>query len=406
MVLFRHAQIQSAGISSDRGLPAPPVRIWFSMCRISESKRWQLLLELVAADIRLCAMKPRTREAKKSLFQQAPLVKNSLRLALWVCGTAAGIGLAENLLPNPKFDEVANQPAGWQLVGSTGQRLPNAHENRSALMVKGNGKSQTFWRTEPITLKPNSLYRFNFFGRWERANPEGGALAGPSTINRDFLLTETWARYSYVFSAPSSDAPKDFVRLGEWHVSGSVYFADAALSPVSATFRRIAPGIELGESESVQGGTYRFKPNFKGIGANYHRPLNVNRAAFNTDRWVFYSGSEVIYRLGVKGGGQARAKVDTSLNYHASGSLHVDASRDRTNWVSLAMCDGQRRSASVELPADLFPSDELFVRLSCRGTNSSLQVNAFEYESRLTKPPPDGEGLTTFADIAPGASEK
>ena len=325
-------------------------------------------------------------------------------MTVWVCGIVAVIGLAQNLLPNPKFEEGANQPAGWQLVGTTGQRLLNAHQNRSALMVKGNGKSQTFWRSEPISLKANSLYRLNFFGRWERSNAEGAALVGPSTINRDFLLTENWARYSYVFSAPSADAPKDSVRLGEWHVSGSVYFAEPSLSPVSATFRRIAPDIELGESESVQGGTYRFKPNFKGVGANYHRPLNVNRATFNTDRWVFYPGSELIYRLGVKGGAQTQAKVNTSLNYHAGGSLHIEASRDRLNWVSLAMCDGQRRSVSVDLPEDLFPIDELFVRLSCRGTNASLQVHAFEYESRLNKPPPDGEGTTTFADIAPSGS--
>jgi hypothetical protein len=313
--------------------------------------------------------------------------------------------LAENILPNPKFDEGQNLPTGWKLVGTNGRRLPNARENQSALMVQGTGKSQTFWRSEPIVLKANSLYQLAFFARWQRVGTEGAAIAGPSTINRDFFLTESWARYGYVFSVPADDL-KDFVRLGEWRVSGSVYFSDAALSPVVASFRRIGPEVELGEGESIQAGTYRFRPKFNGLSANYHRPLHLNRAAFNTDRWVFYSGSEIIYRLGVKGCAQARAKVNTTLNYHSGGSLQVDASRDRTNWVSVATCDGQRRSAATDLPANLFPADEMFVRLSCRGTNANLQVNAFEYESRLTKPLPDGEGATSFADIASGGQGK
>jgi len=335
-----------------------------------------------------------------------PLFKYSLRLVLWICGTVSGICLAQNLLPNPKFEEGQNQPTGWKLVGTNGRRVPNAHENRSALMVQGNGKSLTFWRTEPIALQPNSLYRLNFAGRWECSNTDGSAVAGPSTINRDFPLTASWARYSYVFSAPTTEAPKDFVRLGEWHVVGSVYFADAALTPVVATFRRITPEVELGDGESIQSGIYRFKPNFKGIGANYHRPLDLNRADFNTDRWVFLPGSEIIYRLGAKGSLQIGAKVNVSLNDHTAGSLHVEAGHDRSNWVSLATCDGQRRNASVELPAQLFPVDELFVRLSSRGTDANLQVNAFQYESLMGNPPPNGEGATTFADIAPGEPGK
>ncbi len=336
---------------------------------------------------------------KKSFFRFQQPRNHSLRAALWIGGGAAGLCLAQNILPNPKFDEGQDQPAGWRLVGATGRRLPKAQEEKSALVVQGNGKTQTFWRTEPITLKPNSLYRFSFFGRWENSNAEGAAIAGPSTINRDFRLTGSWARYDFAFRSPADD-PKDFIRLGEWHVNGSVSFADAALLPVVATSRRIAPNLELGEGESIKGGAYRFKPSFKWNGANYHRPLLLNRAAFNTDRWVFFSGAEIIYRLGLTGCPQSQAKVRATLNYHAGGTLHLDASRDRTNWVSLATCDGERRDAAKELPSELFPADEIFLRLSCRGTNANLQVNAFEYESRLTKPLPDAEGATSFTETA------
>ena len=143
------------------------------------------------------------------------------RVTLWICGSAAGVCLAQNMLPNPTFDEGQDQPQGWSLVGPSGSRLLKAYGNRSVLMVEGNGKSQTFWRTEPISLKPDSLYRLSFLGRWERANAEGAAIAGLGTINRDFLPTGSWTRYSYVFSCPETKDSKDYVRLGEWHVSGS-----------------------------------------------------------------------------------------------------------------------------------------------------------------------------------------
>jgi hypothetical protein len=323
-----------------------------------------------------------------------------VRVILWIWGSAAGVCLAQNVLPNSNFDEGQDQPTGWSLVGASGRRLPNGYGNRSVLMVEGNGKSQTFWRTEPIPLKPDSLYRFSFLGRSERTDAQGAAMAGLGTINRDFLPTGFWARYSYVFSFPETKDSKDYVRLGEWHVSGSVYFTDPALLPVVATSRRIAPDAELGEGESVLAGSYQFKPNFKWTGANYHRPLVLNRATFNTDRWVFFSGSEIIYRLGLIGYPQSRAKVQALLNYHAAGSLKLDASRDRTNWVSIATCDGQHRAASKDLPADLFPADSIFVRLSCEGANANLQLNSFEYESRLTKSPPDSQGSTSFRDSA------
>ena len=322
------------------------------------------------------------------------------RVTLWICGSAAGVCLAQNMLPNPTFDEGQDQPQGWSLVGPSGSRLLKAYGNRSVLMVEGNGKSQTFWGTEPISLKPDSLYRLSFLGRWERANAEGAAIAGLGTINRDFLPTGSWTRYSYVFSCPETKDSKDYVRLGEWHVSGSVYFTDPALLPVVATSRRIAPDAELGEGESVLAGRYQFKPDFNWAGANYHRPLVLNRASFNTDRWVFLSGSEIIYRLGLRGYPQSRAKIKAMLNYHAAGALRLDASRDRTNWVFLATCDGQHRAAYKELPGELFPVDAIFVRLSCHGTNANLQVNSFEYESHLTKPLPDSKGSTFFRDAS------
>ena len=56
-------------------------------------------------------------------------------------------------------------------------------------------------------------------------------------------------------------------------------------------------------------------------------------------------------------------------------------------------------------PGRLFPADELFIRLSCQGTNGHIQVNSFEFESRLAKSPPDTEGATYFLEVQRASPE-
>src|SRR5205823_4064928 len=122
-------------------------------------------------------------------------------------------------------------------------------------------------------------------------------------------------------------------------------------------------------------------------------------ASFNSDRWLFSSGAEVIYRLSPGGCTQLRGRIQASINYYVGGSLHIDASRDGTNWLSVATYDDLRRGGSNELPDRLFPAVTVFVRLACQGTNGNLQVNSFAYESQLAGPPSDVEGATHFIEV-------
>src|SRR5882762_4616043 len=184
-----------------------------------------------------------TRDEASALFQPRQPVRNSLCLALGICCGAAGFCLAQNLLPN--WDEGRDRPKGWRLVGTDGRRVPTARRGGSVLMVHGNGRDQIFWRTEGIALKPGSLYRLSFFGQGEGGAGEGVAFTGFSRVNRDFLPTDSWQRYGFVLSVPADDT-NDFVRLGEWHLNGSMSFGEADLIPVVAIHKSIARGAELG----------------------------------------------------------------------------------------------------------------------------------------------------------------
>ena len=98
-------------------------------------------------------------------------------------------------------------------------------------------------------------------------------------MNRDFRLANEWQERSYVFTVPA-DGTNDFVRFGQWQVKGRIAFDEVELEPVLATHTRLADGSKLGEAESIRDGVYRFSPKFGWMGANFHRPLFVNRAGY------------------------------------------------------------------------------------------------------------------------------
>jgi hypothetical protein len=317
----------------------------------------------------------------------------------WTLATLllAGGLRGENLLPNASFEQGTVQPLGWQLVGA-GRRVAAPHDGRSAIMVEGRGNQESYWRIDGIELTPGSLYRLSFYARREPAAATGAVIVGSGRINRDFVVDDSWQRYSYAFCT-SLDPTNDFFRLGQWHVNGKIFFDDAQLLPAAPVHRRWPGELELGEGERIQDRIYRFKPNYNWPGANFHRPLARNRAGFNSNRWLFYPGAEVVYRFSVAGATQTNGTIRPGVGYHAAGALRVEASRDGNSWLPVVVVEGGRRTVTNALPAQLFPAREIWVRLSPDGPSANFQVNAFEYQAALVERVPDVEGETRFVDI-------
>jgi len=318
-----------------------------------------------------------------------------LRLLSSLLLAGASLTQGQNLLPGADPHPGATAPAGWKLGQGQGEWREVSGSEPGVFAVRGNGDDQSDWRTTSLDLTPAALYQVQFTGRRAAGTSEGTAVAGPSRVNRDFPLTPEAATHRFVFSVPN-DGAQDFLRLGQWHVQGEVFFAQPSVVPVRAIHRRAPGGMELGEAESIRDGIYRFQPDFGWIGANYHRPLARNRAHFNSDRWVFSAGTEVIYRHRIPGARQLKASLRVNLNHHTSGALKVEASRDGIAWLAVAQFDGDHRSGQVGLPASLFPTDEIQVRLAQAADGSGFQVNLCEYEASLSGHVPDCEGATWF----------
>jgi hypothetical protein len=304
----------------------------------------------------------------------------------------------QNLLPNPGFEEGADQPLGWRLADGRGGAWSTAPDQGGhGLKVSGDGKESSAWRTEKLRLRSGGLYRLRYFARSEPGTTGGCAVSGTGLVNRDFRLGESWQACSFVFSVPTG-VSNDYVRLGQWEVKGALCFDDAELLPVQAVHH------VLGEGESIRDGVYRFQPDFGWAGANYHRPLWRNGASFNSDRWVFSPGAELVYRFALEGQSQTRGQMRVGIGYYVSGALHVEASRDGRSWIPIARYDDRNRGGSTSLPASLFPAQEVFVRLSLPGPAGNLQVNACEYEAGLTGQPSPTEGATQFFDELLGST--
>ncbi len=330
--------------------------------------------------------------------------------ARWLAGPtwlSALAALAQNLLPNPDFESGATTPAGWELVEGAGAWSPLGPAGTNhVLRVRGGGADQSVWRTGPLPLPPGGVYRLSFRGR-RRAGAGGGtAVSGTGAVNRDFPLDPEWRVYRFYFRQPD-DVPADSVRLGQWHVRGELEFDDAELVPAQAGHRRVklADGreLELGEGEVLGGGRYRFLGDFGWAGSTLHRPLARATARFNTDRWVFARGAELVYRFALPGLTQTRARLSAGLAHHVAGELIVAASRDGASWVEAGRLDGARQSGGWELPAPLFPATNLWVRLHTPAAETALQVHRLEYEAALDADPPACFGETRFLEVTGGA---
>ena len=327
-----------------------------------------------------------------------PLLFRALRTIACLALLATPALFAQNLLPNPGFEDGTNGPAGWRIGNGggewitsatamvTGNWTTNAHTGRRAIAVTGDGKNFFAWRTGNLQLQPGGLYRLKFFGRAAPGTSGGCVVSGTSRVNRDFHFTEEWAPYSFTFSNPH-DVTNDYIRLGQWEVRGTVFFDDVSLVPVLVTHECSKP-FPLGYCEQLVSNRYEFRADYSTTSANFHRPLYTNRCSFNSDRWVFSDGAELIYRHAVTNCLQAGARLKINLNYYVSGELIVEYSQRGKVWTPLARFNGERRSGTVELPPDFIPSYAVFIRLTA-GPKSNFQVNGYEYEAEYGREGPD-----------------
>ncbi|MFW6162296.1 MAG: glycoside hydrolase domain-containing protein [Planctomycetota bacterium] len=310
-----------------------------------------------------------------------------MRWACWIAIAAACADAAAAELPNPSFEKGTDSPQGWQLQGK-GEWSKVARTGERGVSVTGTGSDSSYWRTTDFRFRPDTLYRLRYWTRADRTTG-GCVISGPSFCNRDFRAKAQWQRCGFVFATPAAVGEDDYLRLGQWHVAATVSFDDVSLQPTQAIHQRFGD-IVLGEGERVSGTEYTFQAPLNGEGANHSRPLERFRCGFNSNRWCFHDGAEVVYRHAIPGHKQTAATVEITSQYYVSGQCTIHASTDGETWTRIGTL-GAATTTQARVPAKLLPAEAVLIRL--RGTGKekdtrdskpgNFQIHAYRYTATL-----------------------
>lgn len=340
---------------------------------------------------------------------------------LWLMATVTTV-MAQNLVPNPSFELGETNPEGWRLTGGVGKWEIFGHEGKRCVSVTGKGDDSNSWECTAWKPEGGKLYLICCF-ILRSPNSQGGTpITGFSTVNCDVWDIPSdgqWHLRQFICRTPINRTDT-VLRFGQWHVKGTVSYDDLKVLPVVAIHRRIGK-TDLGSGESIRNGFYRFVTNFGWFGGgdirwlsgNDSRPLFAHTAGFNTDRWVLggpmserwqESRAWVIYRHTLNGTWdtgrrtvekQVRfetATITFTIGYYEGGQLVVEASRDGKEWREIGRFSPSGQY-TTQVPADLFPADELWTRFWATGV---LQVNAYQMEAKLLGNLTDAIGETWY----------
>lgn len=336
-----------------------------------------------------------------------------LLLALTItCSTARAQDL---LIRNGSLQEsgASGVPAGWSLSGGRGFiDGQSAREGTRALVVQGTGEDSNFWRSERIAFEPMGLYVLRFAARRD-APGIGPAITGPAFCNRDYYdIPERWEPCSNVFLAPATLTDANaWIRFGQWRVNTPFAFSDIQLYKAIPAYTQIGDMV-LGDGERIDGNRYYFYlPREKNL-SNHCRPVAYLDCNFNTSRYVFGKGNQLIFKHELAGRRFLTATLALTLVYHNRGILKVDVSMDGSTWRNVAAASSIRMDP-IAIPADLLPAQTLWVRLRDKDGEplaqdsdlGSFAVSGYTVSGDVDGPPVKAVGVTRYLElrhVAPG----
>jgi hypothetical protein len=284
----------------------------------------------------------------------------------------------------------------WHLSSGKAQWRSNGADGGGALLVTGNGEDTAEYTLTLHNLPSFTPCRLRFYARVIKGSVTGTVTAGLDNCNRDYSVTDQWQEYSQIMMT-SGDTHNAQLHLGQWHLKGTVLFEHVTLDKLEAV-NHSSQAISMGMGESIQNGEYQIELPAGADTTNYSAALLPSNISFNTNRWVFFSPTELIFAAGKKGMEQTSGSLSLDISYYTGGVCEVDGSIDGGNtWLSIGKAS-QLGSASFSLPSALYPSSSLLLRI--KGTSASgspgFQIDQITYTGKLAAHHPNISGSTLF----------
>jgi len=160
------------------------------------------------------------------------------------------IAAAQNLVPNPSFEQGLTSPSGWRLNGGIGKWENFGRTGKKCISVTGNGSDSNAWECTDWKPEVGRLYLVRYFVRRSPGSAGGTPITGFSTVNRDAWdvpYDGNWHMRQFVCRTPiqrdTGQGTGDTVlRFGQWHVKGTVAFDDVEVLPVVAVHKLVGQG--------------------------------------------------------------------------------------------------------------------------------------------------------------------
>lgn len=286
------------------------------------------------------------------------------------------------------------------MFGALSLLLAASLVNAEVPLIRGEGTNEFAWTDVKFEAEPNGLYGFEFRAVRDMT---GILMTGVTGYNVDCVESDTGERLNrFAVVMPAGTKPMTrSLRFGQYHAVGTVQVKDVRVYPIRAEYAKVGDQV-LGHGEQVVGGEYSFSAKYGSFGRAHARPFVSHSGSvnFNTHRWHFGRGGELLYRHELKDVEWTSAKVDVQTCYRSSGGVTVEASADGESWTDLATVTNVTRT-SVPLPASLFPAARIWVRF--RGAkDASIQINGYVFSARTSRPLPEMAGWTRYVDAETG----
>ncbi|MDZ7345937.1 MAG: hypothetical protein ONA69_04005, partial [candidate division KSB1 bacterium] len=311
-------------------------------------------------------------------------MRKTARLLFWiVCLCLTPAAAAEDL--------IARRADQW--IGQDSFEIDSS-DGRLCLAVLGDPAGAAFAKL-PFAFTPNTWYELSVQMRYEQNAYASAAMVGTDFANRDVQATEEWLTVTFRFMAPRDG--DHYVRLGLWQGRGRILFRSlriAKLLPIHIP----QAGIELGDGESITEGLYAAHYYFASLGTYAVRTLARFDAYFNTNRWDMTDGREVIYchRLGYWQ--QIDARLSLKISFRQSGYLELAASKNGVDWQIIGIIS-RVGIAEFILPIEIFPAEQVFIRLQAGRPPTRIQIDEYRYEAHVDSDAPNLIGKTRFLRI-------
>ena len=248
-----------------------------------------------------------------------------------------------------------------------------------------------------FSVKSGGCYRVTFAARHAPGAGGNCICAGLEGYNVDIKdVGEDWREHSFVMQIGDNHASSR-ARFSLWRAHGEFFVREGwKIEEVEPRYARCEAG-ELGNGESVFGNTYTFGSTWSDEGHTHSRTLkSFRRMSFNTDRIDFGGQGEMNWCFGLKGRKLQEGVLSFTRGYHNRGSLFFDASSDGVNWQRVLVLENASNMVSrVELPASLFPSENLHVRISA--DKGGIRLHGVSFRGRLDGEPLMVTGATHYA---------